>query len=302
MKENNIKKKNNFSLSKLLIHVFMIAICCVSLYAFLIVLGSSFQSQHEIYKYGYLAIPKKFSLEAYKFILNKPKTILTSYFITIITTLLGTVGGMWLTAACGYVLSRRDYPYRKPLSVFVLFTMLFHGGLVATYIVNTQWLGLYNNVWALILPLMVTPWNIMLMKSFFSDVPVAIIESAKVDGASEFRIFTQFVLPLSKPALAAVGLFLALSYWNDYMESLLYIESENLYKLQYLLMKILTDMDFLNSAQAADTGVIDMMAGSVPSENARMAMCVIAAGPMLLVFPFFQKYFSKGLSLGAVKG
>lgn len=298
----NLKGMLNKNKGKFLIHIFFIGLCFISFFAFMVVIGSSFQSQSEIYDVGYRAFPKTFSLEAYSYILNQPMIILRSYLVTIVTTLIGALGGLWLTSTCGYVLSRRDYPYRRPLSLFVLFTMLFNGGLVATYIVNTQWLHLYDSVWALILPLMVSPWNIMLMKSFFSDIPTAVIESAKIDGAGEFQIFTRFVIPLSKPVFAAVGLFLTLTYWNDYMESLLYIESESLYKLQYLLMKLLKDMEFLNSAQAADTGAIDMLAQNIPSENARMAMCIIAAGPMLVIFPFFQKYFSKGLSLGAVKG
>lgn len=284
------------------IHFFMAVICFISVYAFLIVIGSSLQSQKEIYECGYRAIPKKISFEAYKYIFNAPKKIINAYGVTFITTVIGTVLGVWLTATYGYVISRRDYPYRNLLSIAALFTMLFSGGLVATYIVTTQWLRLYNNIWVLILPGMVTPWNIMLMKSFFSDISNEIIEAAKIDGAGEFKIFASIVLPMSKPVIAAISLFLALGYWNDYMQSLLYIESENLYKLQYLLMKILTDMDFLNSAQAADTGILDMMGGNIPSENARMAMCVIAAGPVLCIFPFFQKYFAKGLSLGSVKG
>lgn len=287
---------------RIFIHIFMVVLCFVSLYAFLIVLGSSFQSQEEIYEYGYLAFPKSLSLEAYKFIFNAPQTIIRSYGVTFFTTAVGSILGLWLTATYGYVISRRDYPYAKFFSVVMLFTMLFNGGMVASYIVNTQWLHLNNNVWVLILPLMVNPWNVILMKSFFADIPSEVIEAAKIDGAGEFRIFAGIVLPMSKPVLASVGLFSVLAYWNDYMSSLLYIENEGLYKLQYLLMKILTDMDFLNSAQAAETGMLDLIGGSIPTDNARMAMCVIAAGPILVIFPFFQKYFAKGLSLGAVKG
>lgn len=299
----NIKKsKDEGKGIRALIHIFMILLCFVSLYAFLIVLGSSFQGQEEIYKYGYLAIPKKLSLEAYKFIFSTPQTIITSYGITIFTTAVGSILGLWLTATYGYVISRRDYPYAKFFSVVMLFTMLFNGGMVASYIVNTKWLHLNNSVWVLILPLLVNPWNVILMKSFFADIPSEIIEAAKIDGAGEFHIFVDIVLPMSKPVLASVGLFSVLAYWNDYMSSLLYIESEGLYKLQYLLMKILTDMDFLNSAQAVETGMLDLIGGSIPTDNARMAMCVIAAGPILVIFPFFQKYFAKGLSLGAVKG
>ncbi len=300
--------KNAHSLSnegriyKIIIHIAMIVTCCICLYAFLIVLGISFQSQDEIYKIGYSAIPHKFSLESYKYIFNSPEKIMNSYIVTIITTVSGMIIGLWLSSTIGYVMSRKDYPYKKALSIYVLITMLFNGGMVASYIVMTKYLHLYDNIWVLILPGLMSPWNIMIMKSFFADVPDAVIESAKIEGAGEFQIFTQIVLPMSKPVMAAIGLFIALSYWNNYMQSLLYIETEKLFTLQYTLMKILTDMDFLNSAQAADTGILDMLNGSVPMENARMAMCVIAAGPILLVFPFFQKYFAKGLTVGAVKG
>lgn len=301
-------KKSTHSLSnegrvyRLIIHLVMVVTCFVCLYAFLIVLGISFQSQKEIYKVGYSAIPHKFSLEAYKYIFNSPEKLLNSYVVTIITTISGMVIGLWLSATVGYVMSRKDYPYKKVLSIYVLITMLFNGGMVASYIVMTKYLHLYNNIWVLILPGLMSPWNIMIMKSFFSDVPDAVIESAKLDGAGEFRIFSNIVLPMSKPVMAAIGLFIALSYWNNYMQSLLYIETDKLFTLQYTLMKILTDMDFLNSAQAADTGILDVLNDTIPSENARMAMCVIAAGPILLVFPFFQKYFAKGLTVGAVKG
>lgn len=298
---NNVASREE-TVIHVIIHLVIALTCFVSLYAFLVVLGSSLQTQDEIYKVGYKAVPKAFSFEAYRYILSSPVKIINAYAITAVTTVIGTLLGLWLTATYGYVLSRRDYPYRRFLSLFVLFTLLFNGGLVATYIVTTKWLHLYNNLWVLILPMMVSPWNVIMMKSFFSAIPTSVIEAAKIDGAGEHYIFAGIVLPMSKPVLAAVSLFLALGYWNDYMSSLLYIETESMYKLQYLLMKILTDMDFLNSAQAADTGILDLMSGAIPSANARMAMCVIAVGPILLIYPFFQKYFVKGMSLGAVKG
>lgn len=298
--ENVFSKRE--MIGHIFIHILLVAICAISLFAFFIIIGSSFQSQDEIYKLGYRILPKEFSFTAYKYIFNNVGKIFDAYKITFITTIIGTVGGVWVTAGYGYVLSRKDYPYRNFLSIFILITMLFSGGLVASYIVNTKWLHMYNSTLVLILPLMLSPWNAMMMKSFFSGIPTEVIESAKIDGAGEFRIFTSIILPMSKPIIAAVSLFLALTYWNDYMYSLLYIESEYMHKLQYLLMKILTDMEFLNSGAALETGTSDVLVQSMPVESAKMAMCVIAAGPILFIFPFFQKYFVKGVSVGAVKG
>lgn len=282
------------------INAFMIVLCTITALLFLIVVGSSFQSQNEINQVGYRLIPKEFSLEAYRSVFKKPDTILSAYIVTIVTTLLGAVLGTLMTAGYAYPLSRKDFRYRKILSLLNLISMLFNGGMVATYIVMTRWFGLKNNMWVLILPLIFSPWNIILMKSFFVSIPDSLVEAAKIDGAGEFRIFFRIVVPVSKPIIATIALFLTLTCWNDYQTSLLYITNESLYKLQYLLMKILTDMDFLNSAAAADIG-INLENVEIPTKNLRMAMCVVAAGPILVVFPFFQKYFTKGITLGGVK-
>lgn len=283
------------------IHAFMIVICAVTALLFLIVVGASFQSQQEISAVGYRLIPKSFSLEAYESAFRNPDTILSAYIVTIITTVLGAGLGTLMTAGYAYPLSRKDFRYRKFLSVLNLISMLFNGGMVATYIVMTRWFGLKNNIWVLILPLIYSPWNVILMKSFFVSIPDSLVEAAKIDGAGEFKIFFQIVIPISKPIIATIALFLTLTCWNDYQTSLLYITNESLYKLQYLLMKILTDMDFLNSAAAADMGIMNLENVEMPTKNLRMAMCVIAAGPILMVFPFFQKYFTKGITLGGVK-
>lgn len=284
------------------IHIVMIIVCSLSLFAFLIIVGSSFQSQDEIYSIGYRVLPVKSTLDAYKYIFGNMGRVLDAYKITFITSFVGTIGGLWVTASYGYVLSRKDYPYRKILSVFILFTMLFNGGMVARYIVNSTWLHLRNTIWILILPLMLSPWNTMIMKSFFSGIPSDLIEAAKIDGAGEFRIYTRIILPMSKPILAAVSLFLLLAYWNDYYYSLLYIETPSLQKLQYLLMTILTDMSAMNNGLSGEAEMTEQMMASLPVESAKMAMCVIAAGPILFVFPFFQRFFVKGMSVGAVKG
>jgi putative aldouronate transport system permease protein len=179
--------------------------------------------------------------------------------------------------------------------------MLFNGGLVPSYILISKWLGLKDSIFALIIPGLCGAWNILMMKGFFQSIPTSLIESAKLDGAGEFRIFTGIIIPISKPAFATIGLFFVLAYWNEWYFSMLYIDTSSKVKLQYLLMTILKNVEFLNSPEAMQYGMTNHMV-AIPTLSARMAMCVIAAGPILVVFPFFQKYFVKGLTVGAVKG
>lgn len=298
MKEN--VTASNEKLLHVIIHIIMIIMCAAMLLPFLLVLGASFQTQKEIDEIGYRLIPKLFSLEAYRGIARSPKVILDSYWVTAYTTVIGTVMGTLATAGYAYAMSRKEFAYRKLLNGINIFTMLFNGGLVATYIVMTRWFHLKDSMWILILPVIYNPFYVVLMKSFFMSVPDGILEAARIDGENEYGIFFRFVIPMSKPIFATVALFLVLLLWNDYQQSLLYISKEPLYKLQYLLMKILNDMEFLNSAAATDMGVqLDHV--SMPTMNLRMAMCVVAAGPILLIFPFFQKYFTKGVNLGGIK-
>lgn len=303
------KKKTSYKIKnfdeivlKVIAHTFLILFGVLCIGAFLLVLGSSFQSEKEIQQIGYSILPQKFSLEAYKAVFQSPGMIIDSYWITFVTTVIGTFIGVCISASAGYVISRKNYRYRKILSFFIFFTMLFNGGLVPTYILMTQWLHLKNTMWALILPLVVNAWYIILMKGFFQGLPDSIMEAARIDGASELRIFFGIVLPLSKPVLATIALFYALGYWNDWYQSLLYIDNQKLYKLQYLLMQILKKSQFLNSDAAKmimGTGASSM---EMPTLNLRMAMCVVAVGPLLLIFPFCQKYFVKGITVGSVKG
>jgi len=286
---------------KLIIHLIFIAMCAACIFPFLVIIGTSVQSEGDIVKFGYSFIPKNFTLDAYRVILHDPTQLFRSYFITILTTVIGSLVGMWVTTTYAYAISRKDYRLRSFLAFFVFFTMLFHGGMVPSYILMVKWLGLKNTMLALILPYLISGWFVMLMKGFLQTIPESVIESAKIDGASELRIFAQIVLPISKPALATLGLFFALQYWNDWWLTLLYVEQDHLIKLQYLLIRVLKNMEYLNSAEAIEYGLVKpgMM---VPSLSARMAMCILAAGPMLLVFPLFQKYFVKGLTVGSVKG
>lgn len=299
---SNKIKNTDEKMMKVVSHVLLIVLCVFCVGSFLLVLGSSFQSESEIQKIGYRMIPHEFSLEAYKAVFMSPGMILDSYMVTIITTVVGTIIGLCISASAGYVISRKTYRYRKILSFFIFFTMLFNGGLVPTYILMTQWLHLKNTIWALILPLVVNAWYIILMRGFFQGIPDSIMEAARIDGASELRIFFGIVLPLSKPVLATIALFYALAYWNDWYQSLLYIDNQKLYKLQYLLMQILKKSQFLNSAAGQAVMGTGASTADMPTLNLRMAMCVVAVGPLLIAFPFFQKYFVKGITVGSVKG
>ena len=299
---SNKIKNTDEKMMKVVSHVLLIVLCVFCVGSFLLVLGSSFQSESEIQKIGYRMIPHEFSLEAYKAVFMSPGMILDSYMVTIITTVVGTIIGLCISASAGYVISRKNYRYRKILSFFIFFTMLFNGGLVPTYILMTQWLHLKNTIWALILPLVVNARYIILMRGFFQGIPDSIMEAARIDGASELRIFFGIVLPLSKPVLATIALFYALAYWNDWYQSLLYIDNQKLYKLQYLLMQILKKSQFLNSAAGQAVMGTGASTADMPTLNLRMAMCVVAVGPLLIAFPFFQKYFVKGITVGSVKG
>ncbi|MEG0353231.1 MAG: carbohydrate ABC transporter permease [Cellulosilyticaceae bacterium] len=287
--------------AKVVIHMILIffSICCII--PFIAVLSISFSSEVAIGTYGYSLFPKEFSMEAYKFILESPETIMRSYWVTIKVCAVGTMLSLFIMSLCAYPLSRKDFKYRNAISFYIFFTMIFSGGLVPTYIWVSKYLNLGNNFWVLVLPAVVSPWYLMLMRTFFQTIPYEIIESATIDGAGELEIYCKIIIPLAKPALATVGLFTLLGFWNDWFRGLLYIEDQSLVTLQYMLHKMMANIQELQNAMASGVGVsVDMT--NLPNESARMAMCVLAAGPMIFVFPFFQKYFVKGLTVGSVKG
>ena len=296
-----IKKKKRAPRHVFVINLFFALFCAVCIYPFLVVLGSSFQSQMDIAKNGYSAIPRPVDLTAYNMVLRNPTQLINSYMVTIITTAVTAIVGLVVISSFAYVISRRTYKYRRLLSLYIFITMLFSGGLVPSYILMVNWLRLKNSILALILPMLISAWYVMLMRSFMQSIPEALIESAKIDGAQEITIYIRIVLPLSTPVLATVGLFLVLSSWNDWWLTLLYIDTDRLMKLQYLLMRLLRNMEFLNTADAIKYGAV-REGVEVPVLSARMAMCVLAAGPMLVVFPFFQKYFVRGITVGSMKG
>lgn len=279
-------------------YVFISILAFLCLLPFALVISGSVTAEKSILMDGYSLIPREFSIEAYKILFKAPESLLRAYFSTVLITVSGTFAGLFLIAMTAYVLQRRDFKYRNAFSFYFFFTTLFNGGLVPWYILMVRYLGLKNSYLAVILPGLFNVFYIIIMRSFMKQIPDAITESAKIDGAGDFRIFLQLIMPISKPSLATIGLFMALYYWNDWFSAMLFLENESIFPLQYYLYRVLNSLDFANSAVAASGIPMPKM----PSESFKLAMTVVATGPIILVFPFVQKYFVKGLTVGAVKG
>lgn len=276
--------------------IFLFAAVC--LIPFLIVIGSSFTAESYIIRNGYSILPKEWSIESYATIFRSPMAIIRAYGVTIFVTTAGTVLSVFLNTMAGYVLQRKDFEWRNKLSFFYFFTTLFSGGLMPWYIMCVKYLHLKDSIWAMILPVIVSVWNILLVKGFMAGIPFEMTESAKIDGAGDFSIFLRLIWPLSKPVIATIGLFTALTYWNDWYNSMLFINNDHLYSLQYQLYKLLNDARVLRQL-ASEAGIV---VDTVPIESMKMALTVVVTGPIVLLYPFVQRYFIKGLTLGAVKG
>ena len=294
--------RKKFSIGTSLIHLIFILICLTFILPMIYVLSISFSSEQAISDFGYSLIPKVWSLDAYKHIFRNPDQVIYSYQTTIFFSVVGSFASLLVMALVAYPLSRQNFKLRQPITFFIFFTMLFGGGLIPTYILNTQYLGLGNTIWIYIFPSLVSAWYIIIIRTFFSQLPQSLVESAKIDGAKELRIFFQIVLPLSKPVLATVLLMTLLGKWNDWYTSLIYIRDSRLYSLQYMLQKMLREAEFVKGLSNSQMGLNIQLETEVPTESVRFAMVIVAAGPMLVVFPFFQKYFTRGLTVGAVKG
>ncbi|MFI3212988.1 MAG: carbohydrate ABC transporter permease [Eubacteriales bacterium] len=290
-------------ISKVIATVLLISSFVIFLLPLLLVISISFTPEVGIKANGFLLFPESWSLEAYKAIFADPSAVIKAYIVTAAQAFLTMAAATLIMAMCAYPLSRKNFVLRGPIMFMILFTMLFHGGLIPTYILNSKWLGLKDTFWIYVLPSLVGAWYIIVLRTFFSQLPDALVDSAKIDGAKELRIFFQIVLPLSKPVLATVSLLILLDKWNDWMTSLIYITNQDLYTLQYLLQRILDQIEFVKTLAAQAMGMSALADfENLPGENMRFAMSVVAAGPMMLVFPFFQKYFVKGLTVGSVKG
>lgn len=280
------------------INIVMLAFTCFCIMPFWLLLSASLTDDMEIIRNGYAFFPKVVSFSAYEYLWTNSANILRAYGITILVTVVGTAAGLTLTALLAYPLSRTEMPFRKILSFYVFFTMLFNGGLVPTYLLYTNFFNLKNTILALIIPsLLMNGFFVILMRTFFaSSIPKPIIESAYIDGAKEWKIFATIVLPLSTPVLATVGMFYTIMYWNDWFNGLIYITDSRYFSLQNMLNRILLDAQFLQSST-------EIVATShLPLTSMRMAIAAIGVVPLLVAYPFFQKYFVKGLTVGAVKG
>lgn len=265
---------------------------------FILIISGSFTSQASIMTDGYQLIPREFSLEAYEFLFEAPDDILRAYGVTIFVTVVGTLASLLVTSMAAYALAHKAFRYRNTVSFFFYFTTVFGGGLVPWYIFNIKYLHFKDNLISLILPTLVNVTYLLILKSYMKNVPDAVFESAHLDGAGDWTIYWKIALPLNKAGLATVGLFTALNYWNDWYNAMLYIDNSKLYPLQYYLNDILNKSQGMMAA-AAQAGI---PAAQVPTEPVKLAMTVIATGPILLLYPFLQKYFVKGVTIGAVKG
>ena len=276
--------------------VFLVAVICFVPF-WMIVIGS-LSSESDIIQYGSSLWPRNFSLDSYKMVFMIPTRILQAYKVSITITFVGTFLALFFSTMAAFVLMRKDFKYRNQVAMFLYFPSIFSGGMLPSYLLVVKYLGLKDNIWALILPGMISAWNIFLLRNFMSDIPDSIMESAKLDGANDFQIFARLYLPLSKAGLATIGLFTALGYWNSWSGAMLYINSAEKFPLQYLLYSMLANVQGLREMAAASGVAMP----NLPSETYKMAMAVVTTGPILLLYPFVQRYFVKGITVGAVKG
>ncbi len=285
---------------RLIAHIVLIIMSLLALLPFLLLIAASMTDEKVALVEGFRFIPGAFSLEAYQYIMKQSTMIFRAYGITIFTTLVGTGIGLTITSLLGYGLTK-DIPGKRFFNFFVVFTMLFNGGLVPTYLIYTKYLHVTNTIWALIVPsLLLNAFQVMLVRNYFAtSIPESLLESAKLDGAWEMAIFQKIVLPLSKPILATVGLMMALAYWNNWTNGLYYLDDPKLYSIQNVLNAINNNIAALTSM--AGTGLY-VNKSEIPTLTARMAIAVLGILPMLCIYPFFQRYFVKGITLGAVKG
>lgn len=282
-------------LATVLIGIF--AILCI--FPFLLILGTSFSSEAVVRMHGFSIIPEEFSLEAYRMIFKSGKILLGSYIVTIVLTASGTVIGLGIISMTGYALQRKDFPFRNGISFFIYFASLFSAGLAPYYLLMVQGYHLKDNYLAVFLPLLMSPWLIILMKNYVKSIPYEITESGKIDGAGDFRIFAELILPMLTPALATIGLFLALGYWNEWYQSSLFLSARIVYKpLQYMLYQIINQVSYLKNSVAGSYVTFT----DFPQETLKMATAVVATGPIIMLYPFVQKYFIAGITVGSVKG
>lgn len=298
-----MNRKKKLSIGQMVLTVLLGAYALACLLPMVLVVVASFTSDASIQKNGFSFFPEEFSLSAWKYVAGYGEQLIVSYGVTIYITVVGTVLSLLVMSMFAYSLSRKCFDLRKYLAIYMLITMLFSGGRLSSYIIETTVYGLKDSIWALILPGM-SAMNIIIMRTYIqTNISDSLVESAKIDGAGEFRIFWQIVFPMMKPTIASVGFMQAVTYWNDWQKAFMYISSPEKTPLQLLLIRIEKNVEFLleNAANISAAEYMELM-NSLPQESGRMAILLTAIGPIAIAYPFFQKYFVKGLTVGAVKG
>lgn len=296
-----VENKKVKIISKTLVYLIMTVITFMCIFPFLVVLSASFSSESELVMKGYSLLPRGFTTLAYKVIISDPTQLVSAYGVTIFVTVVGSVLSILTMALAAYPLSRSSFKWRKYISFYFYFTTIFSGGAVSTYIWISQGMNLKNNILVLFLPILVSAWNVFLLRTYFAQIPSSLVEAAKIDGANEYYIFFRIIVPMSTVGIATVLVMVSLNYWNDWYHCMMYMTKDKYISLQYYLYRVMSEIESMkNMSNVVLQKEVDL--SSLPGETARMAMCILAAGPMVFVFSFFQKYFVRGIALGSVKG
>jgi putative aldouronate transport system permease protein len=297
-KLNSVSRTSNILFNLIL---FIYGFLCVV--PLLLIVTASLSEEKMLAIHGYSFIPQKITTYAYEYIFTNTPQVVTAYGISILVTVVGTILSVLVMALYAFPISRQDFKYKGFFTFFLIFTMLFNGGMVSTYLIGVNVLHLKDNLWGLILPYLMNAFSVIILRTFYkTNIPDSLIESAKIDGAGEFTTFFKIVFPLALPGIATIAMFAMVKYWNDWFLAALYINEPNLAPLPYLLYQLQTSMQYLLQNSGNVGGRAADVLAKMPSEAARMAMVVIGVGPIILTFPFFQKYFVKGLTVGSVKG
>ncbi|MBO5197951.1 MAG: carbohydrate ABC transporter permease [Lachnospiraceae bacterium] len=300
MKKSRETQKRKQEKTSLPVHIFFLLFGLICLIPFITVVSASFSSELDLARYGFRVLPKKWDLTAYKYLFENPKMVLNAYGVTIFITVVGTVFGVLFMAMVAFCLARSSMKLKSVLTFYIYFPTLFSGGLTASYIINTQYLNLTNSLAALVAPGLINIFNVFMIRTFLKQQPASLFEAAKIDGASEYAIFFRIALPLAKPVLATVAFLTALDKWNEWYNSMLYIRDNDKITLQHMLQRMMNNINVL--MENMDNIPMGVNLADIPGENLRMAMLIVSIGPMMCFFPFFQKYFTKGMTVGAIKG
>lgn len=297
MKRNKIKKSGRERVFDIVVCLLVVAFCLFCLLPFIMMVSTSFETELVIKKAGFALWPRQFSTEAYKTVF-KTNQIYYAYGVTLFITIVGTLISMLFTITMAYPLAQKKLRFRTPITFYVYFTLLFNGGLVPTYLLISKYLDMRDNIWVLILPTAFGAWNMFLMRNFFQGLPEELSESAYIDGANDFTILFRIILPVAVPGIATISLFYALGYWNTWYNAMLYIDNSKLFPLQYYIMSISRSIEAIKE-MAAQTG---QATAAMPATGIKMATTVITIGPIIFVYPYIQKYFTSGLTVGSIKG